>query len=519
MATNNSINNTGVSNATIMASLLSGYTVGSNSALSSSDTVVSAFGKIQGQINAILATPGGVTSVNGLTGAVTLTTTNITEGTNLYYTSARFNSAFSSKTTSDLTEGTNLYYTSARFNSAFSAKSTTDLSEGTNLYFTNARGIGSTLTGYVSGAGTVSSSDTLLQAIQKLNGNTALKANSASPTFTGTVTLDTIQASSSAGIGIKANGGTDIVLFGAGGGATGTFYGGMNFNTQITIGTASGTTGKTLYNGTTSGTVTLSVADAAGTWTMKLPTSAGTSGYVLQTDGSGNTSWVASTGTPQSTVTSLSVSYTIFYSDNLVYIPGGNSTTILLFSGGQQMYKSGVSQSVTSNAIWTSSNSYGSIVVNGYIYTFFINTGVARIYRCAVTSDIATAGNWTQLTISGTALPTGANSGLVGFDGTNFWVVSGSTQFIKYTLSGTTLTSNGTVTVTSASYDYAYDRVNANGIYAKFGSAPFFRVASLAGTLDNTKQVVGTLCGTFASNNAYYLQHPSGNASYTITNL
>jgi hypothetical protein len=43
--------------------------------------------------------------------------------------------------------------------------------ELTNLYYTNARGIGSVLTGYVSGAGTISSSDTILSAIQKLNGN------------------------------------------------------------------------------------------------------------------------------------------------------------------------------------------------------------------------------------------------------------------------------------------------------------------------------------------------------------
>jgi hypothetical protein len=41
--------------------------------------------------------------------------------------------------TTNLSEGTNLYYTAGRFNSAFSAKSTTDLSEGTNQYFTNAR--------------------------------------------------------------------------------------------------------------------------------------------------------------------------------------------------------------------------------------------------------------------------------------------------------------------------------------------------------------------------------------------
>ena len=62
-------------------------------------------------------------------------------------------------------------------------------------------------------------------------------------------------------------------------------------SSTVTVGTAGGTTGAMLLNGTTSGTVTLSVADAAGTWTMKLPTSAGTNGYVLTTDGAGNTSW------------------------------------------------------------------------------------------------------------------------------------------------------------------------------------------------------------------------------------
>ncbi|MBP9759694.1 hypothetical protein KBD45_08435, partial [Candidatus Dojkabacteria bacterium] len=50
---------------------------------------------------------------------------------------------------------------------------TSVVSENTNLYFTNARAIGATLTGYTSGAGTISSADSILQAIQKLNGNIA----------------------------------------------------------------------------------------------------------------------------------------------------------------------------------------------------------------------------------------------------------------------------------------------------------------------------------------------------------
>jgi len=67
------------------------------------------------------------------------TTTDLAEGTNLYYTQSRFDTAFGVKSTTDLTEGTNLYYTQSRFDTAFGVKSTTDLTEGTNLYYTDAR--------------------------------------------------------------------------------------------------------------------------------------------------------------------------------------------------------------------------------------------------------------------------------------------------------------------------------------------------------------------------------------------
>lgn len=50
---------------------------------------------------------------------------------------------------------------------------TAQITEVTNLFFTNARAIAATLTGYSSGAGTISSSDSILSAIQKLNGNIA----------------------------------------------------------------------------------------------------------------------------------------------------------------------------------------------------------------------------------------------------------------------------------------------------------------------------------------------------------
>ena len=50
-----------------------------------------------------------------------------------------FDSDFNAKSTTDLSEGNNLYYTQARFDSAFTDKSTSDLSEGSNLYYTAAR--------------------------------------------------------------------------------------------------------------------------------------------------------------------------------------------------------------------------------------------------------------------------------------------------------------------------------------------------------------------------------------------
>ncbi len=74
-----------------------------------------------------------------------LSTSDVTEGTRLYYTDTRFDNRLASKNTDQLSEGSsNLYYTDtradARVTAGFSAKTTDDLSEGSNnLYFTNTR--------------------------------------------------------------------------------------------------------------------------------------------------------------------------------------------------------------------------------------------------------------------------------------------------------------------------------------------------------------------------------------------
>lgn len=95
-------------------------------------------------VTAIAQASGGVDS-NVIMGMIdsdfsTRTTSELTEGTNLYYTDARFDSALGTKSTDDVTEGSsNKYYSSTLFNADLATKSTSDVSEGTNLYYTQVR--------------------------------------------------------------------------------------------------------------------------------------------------------------------------------------------------------------------------------------------------------------------------------------------------------------------------------------------------------------------------------------------
>ena len=131
-------------------------------------------------------TTDAVASVNGQTGVVSLDSDDISEGSS------------------------NLYYTNARFDTRLASKSTSDLSEGSNLYFTEARVRSAVLTGYSAGSGneTVAATDSVLQAFQKLAGNSieidgnvndlvSLSGVAENATHLGTFTGSTIPDSSS----------------------------------------------------------------------------------------------------------------------------------------------------------------------------------------------------------------------------------------------------------------------------------------------------------------------------------
>ena len=67
-----------ITDTTVTGKLLTGYAVGTNTVLAATDTILGAFGKVQGQINAMTSGTGMVTSFNTRTGAVTLTSSDIT---------------------------------------------------------------------------------------------------------------------------------------------------------------------------------------------------------------------------------------------------------------------------------------------------------------------------------------------------------------------------------------------------------------------------------------------------------
>lgn len=79
-----------------------------------------------------------------------------------------------------ITSGTTAQY--FRGDKSFQTLDTNVVTENGNLYFTNARAIDSLLTGYTSGSGTVVATDSILIAIQKLNGNIS-NINSSSVIF------------------------------------------------------------------------------------------------------------------------------------------------------------------------------------------------------------------------------------------------------------------------------------------------------------------------------------------------
>lgn len=153
-------------------------------------------------ITALGFTPYNATNPSGFISNITslisqgtnVTITGAGTGASPYVINAASGSGGAIATSSNLTAGLLVQSTGVSTIANIATSSlgllTTNVAEGSNQYFTNARAIAAPITGYVSGAGVVAATDSVLQAIQKLNGNAAALVTGVSSVFgrTGAVT-------------------------------------------------------------------------------------------------------------------------------------------------------------------------------------------------------------------------------------------------------------------------------------------------------------------------------------------
>lgn len=162
-----------------------------------------------------------------------------------------------------------------------------------NLYFSNARALGVPLTGFVSGPGVITSTDTILEAFEKTQGqldfinleNANFLIKNSSDSITGLVTvasptgflrlIDPPAIFTDATNMAYVDSRDDLKVSKAGD----TMTGDLILNTSVKL------KGSTNY-------VTIKAHATTSNYNFVFPQTAGSNGYVLTTDGIGNTNWV-----------------------------------------------------------------------------------------------------------------------------------------------------------------------------------------------------------------------------------
>lgn len=366
---------------------------------------------------------------------------------------------------------------------------------------TNSAVIGKVLTGYTSGAGTVASTDSILQAIQKLNGNTAALTTGVSSVFsrTGAVTAQSGDyTATQVGLGSVTNDAqtkASIVPNTAptagqilAGNAGGTAYAPVSVSGAITLssaGAATIATPGTLAVGSTNSTAT------AHTHAITSSSAPGAAAAILATDASGV---IGSTGTriekiwvkditvtnaiSGSVTTNANLTGPITSVGNATAIASGNTYPAPTFSGtttpqglvdisgasaGQIKFPATQNPSADANTLddyeegnWTpadGSSSSLSITVNSATYT---KIGRAVFIQCSVTYPVTVSSNLNQLSglpftvlnfATGANIASAAVAGAVSFRGgtTNCQIrnISAAAQPTNATLSTSDLTFGG----------------------------------------------------------------------------
>jgi len=302
----------------------------------------------------VYITSGAVDSVAGKTGVVTLAKTdvglgsvdntadaakNVLSATKLttartingvsFDGSANITITDSTKENSIAVGTTSQYW---RGDKTWQALTTANVPESGNLYFSNARSIASVLTGYTSTPGTIAATDSILTAINKLNGNDALKAPLASPTFTGTATAPAFSGA------LTGNASTATIL------QTARTINGVSFNGSANI-TIADSTKLPLAGGTMSGDIIFPGTDR--------------SEGIFGTYDSTKTQSIWSIGTAYRSSVDGSNFGTLY---GLAYKHTNNPSEGTMAGGHQMVWcNNGVAKSAIGDGIWTS----GTITGNG----------------------------------------------------------------------------------------------------------------------------------------------------------
>ena len=169
----------------------------------------------------VWATPAAapVTSVNGLTGAVVLTTSNISEGSNLYFTNARARSAISLTTTG--TSGAASYDNSTGVLNIPNYAGSQWITSGSNIYYNS----GNVFVGATAGT-SANERFYILQSGETTAASTGLTVSNTSTSATSLISKTGIQINST-GSWSSINYGIDVLVSGGGTNITGRFSGGV----------------------------------------------------------------------------------------------------------------------------------------------------------------------------------------------------------------------------------------------------------------------------------------------------
>ena len=342
-----------------------------------------------------------VNSVNGLTGAVSLSTTNITEGTNLYYTTTRANSDFdtrlATKNTDNLAEGSsNLYFTQARARLAISATSP--------LAYDNSTGVLSL---------------TEVGDISEVVAGSGLTGGATS----GSATLNVV-----GGYGITANA-NDIEL--ANGEVRALFSASGDLSYDNSTGVFSFTNDAGDIEGVTAG-VGLSGGGTSGTVSLALDFSELTD---MTSDISGTTEFILQNGTTESRKAANEINISAFSNDAGFTTNVGDITSVEVIAGnGLSGGGSGTSGAFTTTVAFdgdeltsgVSSNADKIVVVGDDAISRKVNANAINISRW--NNDAGFTDNIGDITavVAGTGLTGGATSGSATIDIDTTTVSAGS---------------------------------------------------------------------------------------------